>query len=187
MSIRTLLKIVAIPACVALSGIALAAMLKADPAKSTINVVFRQMNVPVEAVFKKFDAHIDFNAAKPEASQANVTIDIGSFDLGDPEYNAEVMKKDWFDAEHFPKASFVSSSIRPAAGGKLDVAGKLTIKGRTAEVRFPLVHRKEGKADIFEGTLPIKRLAFNIGEGEWKDTGMVADEVVIKFHIVGMQ
>ena len=37
---------------------------------------------------------------------------------------------------------------------------------------------------LLEGALPIKRLAFNVGEGDWKDTSMVADEVVIKFHIV---
>jgi polyisoprenoid-binding protein YceI len=33
--------------------------------------------------------------------------------------------------------------------------------------------------------LPIKRLAFGIGEGEWKDTSIVADEVVIKFRVAG--
>ncbi|HTH45030.1 MAG TPA: polyisoprenoid-binding protein, partial [Oxalicibacterium sp.] len=27
-------------------------------------------------------------------------------------------------------------------------------------------------------------LSYNIGEGEWKDTSMVADEVLIKFRIV---
>jgi len=40
---------------------------------------------------------------------------------------------------------------------------------------------------VFEGQLPIKRLAFNIGEGEWKDTSMVADEVVIKFRVTAGQ
>ncbi|TFW09797.1 polyisoprenoid-binding protein, partial [Oxalobacteraceae bacterium OM1] len=30
-------------------------------------------------------------------------------------------------------------------------------------------------------------LAFNIGEGEWKDTSMVADEVLIKFRVVTTQ
>jgi polyisoprenoid-binding protein YceI len=44
--------------------------------------------------------------------------------------------------------------------------------------------KKEGAAQIFEGALPIKRLTYNIGEGDWKDTDMVADEVVIKFHVV---
>ncbi len=71
--------------------------------------------------------------------------------------------------------------------GKLDVAGKLTIKGKTTDVSFPLTVKKEGANQIFEGALPIKRLAFNIGEGEWKDTSMVADEVLIKFRVVAAQ
>jgi hypothetical protein len=32
--------------------------------------------------------------------------------------------------------------------------------------------------------LPIKRTVFNIGDGEWKDTSVVADDVQIKFRIV---
>jgi len=31
--------------------------------------------------------------------------------------------------------------------------------------------------------LPIKRSQFGIGTGEWKDASVVADEVLIKFHI----
>lgn len=172
--------------CLSMAGIASAA-LKVDPAKSSVAAVFKQMNVPVEAKFKKFNAQIDFNSAKPEASKASVDIDIPSFDLGDPEYNKEVLKKEWFNAAQFPKAHFVSSAMKPGANGKFDVSGKLTIKGKTADVTFPLNVRKEGTNQVFEGALPIKRLAFNIGEGEWKDTSMVADEVVIKFRVVTAQ
>jgi len=187
MSIRSILRHSGlIVLCAALPCIALAA-LKIDNAKSSVAVVFKQLNVPVEARFRKFNAQIDFNSAKPEASKANVDIDIPSFDLGDPEYNKEVLKKDWFNAAQFPKASFVSSAIKPGANGKLDVAGKLTIKGKSSDVSFPLTVKKEGSNQVFEGALPIKRLAFNIGEGEWKDTSMVADEVVIKFRIVAAQ
>ena len=32
--------------------------------------------------------------------------------------------------------------------------------------------------------LPIKRLAFKIGDGEWADTSMVADEVQVRFKLV---
>jgi polyisoprenoid-binding protein YceI len=166
---------------------ALAAVLKTDPAKSTVSAVFKQMNVPVEAPFKKFTAQIDYDPAKPQTAKANVEIDIPSFDLGEADYNKEVQKKEWFNGAQFPKASFTSTAIRPAAGGKLDVSGKLTIKGKTADVSFPLTVKKEGANQVFEGTLPIKRLAFNIGEGEWKDTSMVADEVLIKFRIVTTQ
>ena len=159
------------------------AMLKTDPTKSTVSVVFKQLNVPVEAKFKKFNAQIDFNSAKPNEAKALVEIDIPSFDLGDPEYNKEVLKKDWFHGAQFPKATFVASSIKSTANGQLNVAGKLTIKGKTSDVQFPLTVKKEGALQVFEGSLPIKRLTYNIGEGEWKDTSTVADEVIIKFHI----
>ena len=33
------------------------------------------------------------------------------------------------------------------------------------------------------GVLPIKRLAFKIGEGDWADTSMVADDVQVKFKL----
>ena len=106
-------------------------------------------------------------------------------DLGDPDYNREVQKKEWFNGSQFPKASFVSTRIQASAPGKLEVSGKLTIKGKSADVSFPLIVKKEGDQQVFEGSLPIKRLAFAIGEGEWKDTSIVADEVVIKFRVAG--
>jgi polyisoprenoid-binding protein YceI len=165
------------------AGLASAAQFKADPAASNVTAVFRQMNVPVEAKFKSFGAQLDYDAAHPEAAKAQVTVDTGSFDLGDAEYNREVAKKEWFNAAQFPKATFVSSSIKPAGAGKLAVSGKLTIKGRTADVSFPVVSKVEGGRQVFEGQLPIRRSAFNIGEGEWKDTSIVAEEVVIKFRV----
>jgi polyisoprenoid-binding protein YceI len=171
----------------ALAASAHAAPLKVDAAKSSVGATFKQLNVPVDAKFKKFAAAIDFDPAKPAEGRASVEIDVASFDLGEAEYNKEVQKKEWFNAAQFPKATFVTSSIKPAAGGKFDVAGKLTIKGKSTDVSFPLTVKKDGNTQVFDGSLPIKRLTYNIGEGEWKDTGMVADEVTIKFHIVAAQ
>jgi polyisoprenoid-binding protein YceI len=164
-----------------------AAPLKADLAHSSVAAVFKQMSVPVEARFKKFNAQVDYDPAKPETSKATVDIDTASLDLGEAEMNKEVAKKEWFNSAQFPKASFVSSSIKPAGAGKLNVTGKLAIKGKSADVSFPLTVKAEGGKQVFEGVLPIKRLAFNIGEGEWKDTSMVADEVVIKFRVTAAQ
>jgi polyisoprenoid-binding protein YceI len=164
-----------------------AAPLKADLARSSVSAVFKQMNVPVEAKFKKFSAQVDYDPAKPENAKASVDIDTASLDLGEAEMNQEVTKKEWFNSAQFPKASFVSSSIKPAGAGKLNVTGKLAIKGKSADVSFPLTVKAEGGKQVFEGALPIKRLAFNIGEGEWKDTSMVADEVVIKFRVSAAQ
>ena len=170
-----------------LLGLSLAAsaarLLKTDTAKSSVSAVFKQMNVPVEAKFKKYSIAIDYNPATPDASKATVEIDTASLDVGEAEMNKEVAKKEWFNSAQFPKATFVSSAIKAAGPGKLNVSGKLSIKGKTADVSFPLTVKAEAGKQIFEGSLPIKRLAFNIGEGEWKDTGMVADDVTIKFHV----
>ena len=181
MKITTLIQGLALAVFVTVT--AQAAPLKTDPAKSTVAATFRQMNVPVDAKFKKFTAQIDYDAAKPSAAKASMDIDIASFDLGDPEYNQEVLKKEWFNAAQFPKANFVSTGMSGDAS-KLNVTGKLTIKGKTLDVSFPLTVKKDGNATVFDGAVPIKRLAYGIGEGEWKDTSTVADEVVIKFHVV---
>ena len=161
-----------------------AAPLPIDLTKSMVTAIFKQMNVPVDANFTKFNAAVDFDASKPESAKASIDIHIPSFDLGDPDYNHEVQKKEWFNGTQFPKASFVSSKIKPLSAGKFEASGKLTIKGKTLDITFPLNVKKEGPVQIFEGSLPIRRLAFSIGEGEWKDTSIVADEVIIKFRIV---
>lgn len=160
-----------------------AAPLKTDAAKSSVSAVFKQMNVPIEGKFKKFTANIDYDPAKPDAAKAHIDIDINGFDLGAPDFNSEVLKPEWFNHAKFPKASFISSAIKANSATQLSVNGKLSIKGKTVDVSFPLSVKKEGNNHVFEGNLPIKRLNFNIGEGEWKDTGMVADEVVIKFRV----
>jgi len=177
-------KTVLMAALLAVAAAAGAAVLKTDPARTSVSAVFKQMNVPIESKFKKHSIVIDYNAAAPDSSRATVEIDTASLDLGDAEMNREVAKKEWFNSAQFPKATFVSSAIKSAGAGKLNVSGKLTIKGKVADVSFPITVKADGAKQVFEGALPIRRLAFNIGEGEWKDTGMVADEVTIKFHVV---
>jgi len=42
---------------------------------------------------------------------------------------------------------------------------------------------QNGTTTTATGALPIKRLAFKIGENEWADTSMVADDVQVKFKL----
>lgn len=160
------------------------ALAQVDAAKSSVIAVSKQMGVPVEGKFRRFSAQVSFDPAKPADGRASIEIDIASFDLGDADFNRETTKKEWFDAAKHPKATFVTTAIKPAGAGKFEAAGKLTIKGITRDVVAPVSFKAEGGQQVFEGVLPIKRLAFNIGEGEWKDTSTVADDVQIRFRIV---
>ncbi|WP_028225873.1 YceI family protein [Paraburkholderia ferrariae] len=156
----------------------------ADSAKNSVTAVFKQMNVPVEGHFNRFTADVRFDPANVAAASAKIDVDVASFDIGAPEYNKEVAGDEWFDAAHFPHATFVSTQIKPGANGAYSVAGKLTIKGKTTDVVVPVQYHKDGANQVFDGALPVKRLAYGIGTGDWKDTSVVADDVQIKFHIV---
>jgi polyisoprenoid-binding protein YceI len=140
--------------------------------------------VAVDGQFRKFAGSAEFDPVNPTQMRARFDIDTAGFDLGNPEYNAELAGKNWFDVARYPRATFVSKSARPAGPGKLDITGTLTIKGKSADLSFPVVVRQDGTGYIFEGAAPIRRLAFNIGEGEWKDTSILDDEVRIKFKLV---
>ncbi len=155
-----------------------------DAAKSSVVIVFSQMGVPVEAQFKRFSGDVHFDAAAPANTRAALTVDVASFDLGDPEYNREVLKPEWFNAAKFTNATFTSSAVRVLSADKLEADGQLTIKGRTQKVVVPISVKQNGKQQTFSGELTIKRLAFAIGEGEWSATDMVEDNVKIRFTVV---
>lgn len=45
----------------------------------------------------------------------------------------------------------------------------------------PVVVTQAGATTNATGTFSLKRLAFQIGQNEWADTSMVADDVQVKF------
>ena len=154
----------------------------ANPAQSSLSIVLHEMGVPVEAQFKTFAASIDFDEKHPSLAHVEFTVDMASFALPDPDYTQEALGPEWFDAAHYPKASFVSTTVTPVAPGKLEVKGKLTIKGNSADVNVPVSYRHEGTAQTYDGALVVQRLKFAIGAGEWKDTSVLANDVSIKIH-----
>ena len=153
------------------------------PFQSEITFVARQMGVPLEGQFKKFDAQVNFDPARLDASLVAFTVDIGSATLGSRETDAELPKAEWFNTKKFPQASFQSSGFKALGAGKYDVAGKLTIKGTARDVTVPVTVTQNGASTTATGTLALKRLTFKIGENEWADTSLVADDVQVKFKL----
>ena len=157
------------------------------PAQSEISFVSRQMGVPVEGKFKQWTAQISFDPKRAAAGKVSFTIQTGSASFGAAETDAEVPKAPWFNAARFPTASFASSAIKPLGGGKFEVAGTLTIKGSSQPVVVPVTITQTGTqgggTSTASGSFTIKRLDFKIGEGEWTDTSMVANDVTVKFKL----
>ncbi len=154
-----------------------------DLDKSGITFVSKQMGVPVEGKFGRFSVQLVFDAAKPGEGRVRVELDVASIDTGSDEANDEVKGKRWFDVKNHPVARFVSSSVKSLGASRYEVAGKLTIKGRTKDVIAPFTLKPVGQGALFDGAFVLKRLEYGIGEGAWSDTDTVADEVQVKFRI----
>ncbi len=154
------------------------------PAGSEVAFTTRQLGVPVEGRFGKFAAQVTLDPRKPETGRVSLSIETGSARFGSAELDAEVPKNEWLAAGRFPAATFQSSSIRGLGGGRFEVAGKLSIKGNAKDIMVPVQLQQSGGQSTASGSFVIKRLDFKVGEGEWTDTSMLANDVQVRFKLV---
>lgn len=150
--------------------------------KSAVSFVSKQMGVPVEGRFKKFVTQVSFDPVKPETAKAQIEIELSSIDAGSNDANEEVKSKAWFNIREFPLAKFASTGIKALGNGRYEASGKMTIKGKTRDVTAPFNAKPDGPNLVIDGTIPVLRLQYGLGDGIWSDTGTVADEVQVRFH-----
>lgn len=151
--------------------------------QSSLGFTFRQMGVPVQGQFKSWNAQLNFDPKKPEATVVKFSIQMGSVSFGAAETDAEAVKAPWFNVPRFPQAVFESTAVKASGPGKLLVSGKLSIKGSVREVTVPVSLSQAGALTTATGAFAIKRLDFKIGDGEWADTAIVADDVQVSFKL----
>ena len=151
--------------------------------KSAIHFTYKQMGVAVDGKFRRFSSTLSFDPAKPTAAKASFDVELASVDTGAPEGDQEVVGKPWFNAAAFPTARFVSGAVKPLGGNRYEVAGELSIKGKTQPVVVPATFTAQGNSGVFEGSFTLRRADFSIGEGSWAKFDIVANDVVVKFRI----
>lgn len=187
MSARTLF---VITLAVALAGAAMQpAFAQPRPATlqaagSEIGFTTRQMGVPVEGMFGRFSARIALDPKQPQAGSVALEIETGSARFGSAELDAEVPKPTWLNVAAFPRATFQSSTIKATGPGRFEVSGKLAIKGSVRDLVVPVQITPGGAHSTATGSFTIKRLDFKLGEGEWADTSMLANDVQVRFKLV---
>ncbi len=160
---------------------------KLEPTGSAISFTSKQMGVNVEGSFKKFDAQVAFDPKKPDGGKVSFNIDLTSVDIGDASTMAELKKPGWFDSARVPAASFTSTSAKALGAGKFEFAGNLVIKGISKPVTVPITLTQQGlpagqtRAD---GSFVVKRLEYKVGDGDWNDVSLVANDVQVKVRLM---
>lgn len=153
-------------------------------AGSEIAFTTKQMGVPVEGKFGKFTAQIALDPKKPETGTVAFSIDTDSARFGSAELDAEVPKPTWLNVARFPQATFQSTALKAAGPGRYEVVGKLSIKGSVQDVSVPVQLSPSGATSTASGSFTITRLAFKVGEAEWADTSMLANDIQVRFKLV---
>jgi len=141
---------------------------------------FTQMGVGVDAAFTRYSVDLDFDPAQPEQGSVTVRVDTASFDIGDAEYNRDVIGSDWLDAAQFPEARVESSAMRATASG-FEADGQFTLKGVTQPLTIPFAPVDGPDGSRLEGVFSISRKAFGVGDPDWDDS--VEDQVEIRFSV----
>ena len=156
-----------------------------DTEASELTFRYSQMNVKMDGSFSELRApEFHFDPANPEAAKVTIEVLLGSIDAGYEEANSELEKEEWLALSEHPLATFTSKSVETEGDGSYLVTGDLTIKGETQEVTAPFTFAEEQDHGIFEGSFTFQRADFGVGEGQWGDFGIVANDIEIQFHVV---
>lgn len=175
------------PAAAAVTAAASApATWTADPARSTLEFTFVQAGAKSTGRFARFTANVDFAATDPAAGRLDVNVDLGSVDTRDKDRDTQLRAPELFDVAKFPRAQFAASGF-VARGNGFEGDGKLTLRGLAGDVPLTFTFEtltEDGQPVAYlRGSATVKRLQFGVGQGEWKSTEWVEDDVQVAFDL----
>jgi polyisoprenoid-binding protein YceI len=150
---------------------------------SSLTFTFDQAGAASTGSFKQFTTELAYDEKSPASGSLNVKVQIASIDTQDQERNDMLASADLFDAKKFPTAQYSASSLARTAGS-LEAVGKLTLRGVTRDLRLPLKIVPTPNGLELSGATAIKRLDYGVGQGDWKSTEGVGDEVKIQYKVL---
>jgi polyisoprenoid-binding protein YceI len=157
-----------------------------DQGKSSLTFSFVQAGAQNQGHFARFPVTLDFSPDNPAAGHLDVSVEMGSLDSGDKERDDTLRGEDMFAATKFPQAHFSATQFLKTASG-FEAVGKLTIRGVTRDARVPFAFRSasENGASVgyMTGKTSIKRLDYGVGQGDWKSTEWVGNDVGVTFAL----
>jgi polyisoprenoid-binding protein YceI len=174
---------VALFATAAAAGAAGPASYTADPAASRLEFTGVQEGAEFKGTFRKFTAAVDFAPEALASARFDVQIDLNSLDTMDKDRDQTMRGPDLFDIAHYPTAHYVTRSFTKTAAG-YSALGALTLHGVTKDVPIDFQFVAAAGKSKIEGTAKLKRLDFGVGQGDWKSTAEVKDEVKVTFSLM---
>jgi polyisoprenoid-binding protein YceI len=108
---------------------------KIDPNHSSAQFAVRHMGVStVRGAFTKVSGTATYDPSDPGKATLDATIEASSVDTRVEMRDKDLRSPNFLDVQKYPTITFKSRQAKPAADGKLQITGDLTIHGVTKEV-----------------------------------------------------
>jgi polyisoprenoid-binding protein YceI len=164
-----------------------------DPVHSSISFSVRHLMVSkVRGTFGTFSGAIVVAEDGTPSVSAEIAVD--SLNSGNEQRDAHLKSADFFDAEKYPTASFVSTGVK-ADGDAYVLDGEFTLKGITKPIELKLefngVNPGMGHGEVagFEASVVLNRKDFGIEIDMPLETGgvVVGDKVTVTLDIEALK
>jgi polyisoprenoid-binding protein YceI len=154
-----------------------------DKAASSIRFSSSFSGQPFSGAFSRWTAQIRFDPAQLAASSVTATIDVGSAATGDKDRDQAMPSADFFAAAKFPRATYTASTFKNLGGGRYQALGQLTIRGISKPLTLPFTLVITGPNARMKASLAINRLAFGVGQNEWKSVEAIPAAVNVTIDL----
>lgn len=161
-----------------------------DPATSTVGFVGSKVTGKHEGKFEKVSGTVSLVGGKIEGGRITVAVEVASVKTDQEDLDRHLKSGDFFDAEHFPKATFTSTEIKgggdPRAasdkGATHTITGELELHGEKKTISFPATITVTADAVTGTAELAINRKDFKIVY-PGKPDDLIRDDVVLKLSL----
>ena len=157
-----------------------------DPGHTQIVFAYDHMGFSNNmGVISESTGTLTLDPKNPAAAKVAIDVPVTNIKTGVAKLDEHLAKPDFFDTAKFPKATFVSTGVKPDGPTGADITGNLTIKGITKPVTLAAEFYGAGKSPAMAGgkenigfiaTTTIKRSDFGMGYG----VPMVGDAIELK-------
>lgn len=148
-------------------------------------------------------AEVDWRPEELDASRATVTVptaalridtergrelaglDDGPSDDDVAEIQEKMLGPENLVAAEYPEIRFEVTGVESGRDGDLEVEGRLSLRGRSRTVRFPVaVEEARGGGAVFTGSFTVEQTDFGIEPESIAGVVKVADPVEVRFRVV---
>ena len=152
-------------------------------AGSTLTFSGKYQGEAFKGNFPGFVTTFAFDPAKLAGSKLDVTIPLATATAGNPDYDGELRGASFFNSKAFPQARYTATKFRALGGNKFAADGTLSLRGVNKPVTLTFTWTA-GAKPMLQGSAVVKRLDFGVGGGDWADTSVIPNEIVVVTRVV---